>query len=153
MVQWKNGLVALGLVVLSGCVTDLTSSPVPPPSEPTFVELPFQKLINPAFLDEVSGKWVQSVAAFGGTVDLVLDLPEEYQSGYVRLRLFAPDMTGGNSTNDVVIPKSKSDPVFDMTMGTKVTVYGRAQPITRTYRGGQKASGFLLLVERIEPLP
>ena len=90
-----------------------SSIPVAPSNEQGYTNLPFAKIINPAFADDVANKWVRLNVAFVEIVNTVMDLPPVYQTGYVRLMLADPHNTT-NATIDALIPKSKSDPFFGL---------------------------------------
>ena len=96
--------------------------PAAPSNEQGYTNLPFAKIINPAFADDVANKWVRLNAGFVGIANSVMDLPPKYQTGYVRLELI--DRNTWNTTVNALIPKSKSDPFFAIhTTSTKAGVW------------------------------
>jgi hypothetical protein len=127
-----------------------------------FVDVPFAKLIQPAFIADYSNQRVRFEAVFMGTFPAQSpDLPEEYSEDYVRIMLCSggnPVSLGGyqgvdcqNIYSYVVVPKSKSDPIFEMKNGQKIRVVALAQPMSTLFRiSGFQSNQLLLVVDSLE---
>lgn len=133
--------VFLTALVLSGCI-----APSPPlrsaaPNYSAPVDVSFQKLIQPAFAQDYAGKTVQFDATYYGSRPTLIDLPPEYQTGFVRIMLGG----GAGSTMNVLVPKEYAEATFDLKTGTKVRVTAYAQLLAaRSIAGGTEAR--LLLI-------
>lgn len=171
--QWT--LTAIGFVTLMlmiGCVTPRQPIQVPEVHAPAPVarveqpgppvEVPFVKLIQPAFAGDYAGKTVTFDAAYSFTLAIVMDLPDDYKQGYIRVNLCSetPTVTGlggspvlscDNPYNKVVIPKADSDVVFSLKEGAHIAVVADAVPVASfsgITGGGQKT--LLLVVKSIK---
>lgn len=133
--------------MLAGC--QATRERPAPPAATSYVLIPFKKLINPAFTDEVENKWVQCKVRFQTVMDTMTDLPPEYRTAFVRFSVQDVDDLTAIFT-DVVIPKAKSDLVFKLTMGDKIDLFTFAQSVVRTNTlTGVKQRGIVLVVESL----
>lgn len=141
-------LLAIMATIGSACTMPITRSA--PPAQSDYVSLPFKKVINPAFIDEVENKWLKSEVSFYSVINQVMDLPREYRNNYVRIWVMdTEDATA--STRSVVVPKEKSDVVFDLKTGDIIEIFAYAQPlIVRSGITGAKQRKILLVVESIE---
>lgn len=145
-------LVILGLTCMGTACQFPGPRQPPPPAEPWVetTELPLEKVFNPAFVDEVANRWLRTTARFGGVIDTMLDLPPDVRTGHVRFSIL-PD---GNSTSmggmRVVIPKAKSDIVFELSGGERIEIlaFAREVIITSTRTGAQER-GVMLVVESV----
>lgn len=143
-------LLAIMAMIGSACTMPITRSA--PPARSDYVSLPFKKVINPAFIDEVENKWLKCEVSFSMVMSNVMGLPREYRNNYVRIMVTDPgDITA--ITASVVVPKEKSDIVFDLKMGDIIEIFAYAQPlIVRSGITGAKQRKILLVVENIEKL-
>jgi hypothetical protein len=122
-----------------------------PKTDDDYVRVTFKKAINPAFTDDFARKWVRFKARYMTQIEVVMDLPNEYQK-YVRIMV---GDTGDRSaaTRDVVIPKEKSDVVFELQRGENVELFAYAVPVTRTSRiSGSSQNMLLFVVQKIARL-
>ena len=140
--------IALSCCLANGCQA-LDMKPKLPRATTDTVSMPLKKVLNPAFNDEVAGKWIRFDAGFGGVMDWVTDLPPEFRTGYVRL--FLSDAEDGFArTANAVIAKEKSDPVFAVQPGSAVfEVLAYIQPIVLTMNTGVSQSSVLLVIDSL----
>lgn len=141
-------LLTIIAMIGSACTMQITRST--PPARSDYVSLPFKKVINPAFIDEVENKWFKSEVRFYMVINQVMDLPREYRNDYVRIMVMDPEGSSAG-TRSVVVPKEESDIVFDLKIGDIIEIFAYAQPlIVRSGITGAKQRKILLVVENIE---
>lgn len=150
MVAWvmRSLLVLIAIsAAITGCIERVR---VPaPPAERSYVSMPFKKVINPAFIDEVQHKWLHVEVLFRHAMTAVTDLPPEYRDKYVRFAVSDPDDQMAQMPN-VVIPKAKSDPVFSLKWGDRIEMFVYAQPLlSRSGITGATQRKLLLVVEEL----
>jgi hypothetical protein len=118
-----------------------------------YTSLPFKKVINPAFADEVAGKWIRCRVVFQRVLARVIDLPGEYKKDWVRIMVGDAELGSQAMTMYVVVPKSKSDEVFDLKQGDEIELFAYLVPV-RGFSGitGRGQSGVLFQVEKIQNL-
>lgn len=113
---------------------------------PSYQEVPYRKIIQPAFAKDYIGKSMKFEAAFLAIMNTTIDLPEEYKN-YVRLHLCSKVGTAKLGTVDaptcedgyiqVVINKEGSGPIFDLKQGQNIRILAQ---------GAQTQRGIILLV-------
>ncbi|NUM37499.1 MAG: hypothetical protein HUU50_23435 [Candidatus Brocadiae bacterium] len=144
-------LILISLVILSCSVSDKAESTIAlknpsPITENDYISAPFQKITNPAFAQEYANKWVRCKANFSTQVNMVIDLPAEYKTNYVRISCGVGTVTSLN----ILIPKDKSDLVFELTYGDKIELFGHLTPIsTHSVLSGAGQSNLLFIVEKL----
>ena len=144
------------MLAISGCMEQETQ-PVRTPTfsytvPTTYEKVNFKKLINPAFCSQYYGKGVEFEAKFMGQLDMMIDLPPEYKNGYVRVMLTTEE-EGATMCNNFVIPKDKSDIVFDSKQFDIWTIKARGVAITSASAiTGRSGQGILLVADDIKLL-
>jgi hypothetical protein len=156
----------LVFALMGGCVQPQSSYRPPvqsfrPAQDTSIRDVSFRQLIQPAFASDYAGKNVRFDAVFYSLFNEVMDLPSKYKQGYIRLYLCstfqmgtlgdAPAPVITDNYVDVVIPKSKSGPVFDLQPGQKLRIVAYALPtdqMSAVSLGGQKR--LLLVVDSFE---
>lgn len=136
-------------VYLIGCSSSSVSQSSIPTSDDAYTQLPFKKIINPAFAEEAEGKWVSCKARFRSIhgTNLMSLLPSEYQKDYVGFMICdVDDVTA--ITTWVVIPKSKSDVIFELKTGDVIDLFAYLVSI-KTLRGQPSV---LFEVEKVKKL-
>jgi len=96
-----------------------------------YIEIPFKKIISPAFADENQGRWVHFKAKF-----LMLNpaaytsiIPVEYRTNYVGITLVdVEDVTA--TTYYCSIPKDKSDIIFELKTNEIIEIWAHLIPLT-----------------------
>lgn len=135
--------------MIFGCATTLPIPPAPT-AENQFVNLPFKKTINPVWEDECTNKWVIVQVRFRSVENMVMDLPSEYQEGYVRFDVYDP-IDSSARFNNVVIPKGKSDLLFKLKRDDKIELYAYLIPGPKLKAiTNRPQSNLLFLVDHIK---
>lgn len=101
----------------------------------SYQEFPFKKAANDAFADEVVNKRIRFTVAFNSIFAPMGDLPSEYRNGWVRIIVVDPEGVGSQSSF-VLVPKDKSDIVFDLKTGEKIVLF--TNPVMVSRRSGAK---------------
>ncbi|MDP8286808.1 MAG: hypothetical protein RAP03_09020 [Candidatus Electryonea clarkiae] len=136
---------------VASCVTSGVKSVkvTPPSSDDGYTNIPFKKAINPAFTTDVANKWIRCKVQFWGQMDQVTDLPAKYRKDYVRFGVSGidgPPPIAGN----VVIPKAKSDLVFELKQQEIIEIFAYIVPLSSTSAiTGRSQSDVLFVVEKI----
>jgi hypothetical protein len=130
------------IVGLGACATMGPTRPPKPADDSGYTKLSFAKAINPAFVDEVANKYIRFTAKFLGQNTMVLMLPSEYQSGWVSI------MVEGAVMQQFVVPKDKSDIVFELKQGDLVEIFAFVKPLEmRTGLGGKQSNVLFEIIE------
>lgn len=136
------------LLLVSVCAMQGLSTP---PSEDSYISIPFKKVVNPAFHDEVKSKSIRTTVTFFGVRSGVMDLPTEYKQGWVRLFLMDQD-DQTVSTDIAVIQKDKSDLVFELKRGDRIEIIAYLVPvITRSGITGSTQKNILFRISSLRP--
>lgn len=151
-------LIVLCVFLLTSCLQthDFFSRPsapttLRPASEAEYTSMPFKKAINPAFADEVSGKWIRSNVKFDRIFNVVSDLPLEYRKGFVRIMVVdAEEDSGSSFSNDLVMAKNISDILFNLKTRQKIEIFAYLQPIITRSVNGAVTKGVLFRIERVK---
>ena len=111
-------LFALVIVLIVGCGTTSTTNTTTTKEEiakKEYFEIPFKKIISPAYKDETEGKYVHFKAHFArdmGTVNCQM-AADKYKTDYIIVLL--QDINDPLSTSFMcVIPNSLRDSVFEL---------------------------------------
>lgn len=146
----KTRKLILGLlpVLVMACLPSHGDAQNIPKTDDEYLSVPFKKAINPAFTDDFAKKWVRFKVRYMMQNDVVMDLPNEYKK-HVRIMVGdSADLSA--ATGDVVIPKDKSYPVFELRLGEEVEMFAYAVPVVRTSRiSGRSQKMLLFVVEKI----
>jgi len=110
-------------------------------------DVSFRQLIQPAFAKDFAGKLVRFEAEFVGIINTVADLPSEYTQDYIRIML--TDNSNTNSYGNVVIPKDKSGPVFNLKPLQTIKIVACTVLVTETTIAGGQSNELLLVVNSI----
>lgn len=123
----KNILLLCIVTSLLGSMFGCSGAPVAaikdtPVLKTEFTELPFRKIINPAFADEVAGKYAKFTAKFNS-----IDSDPRYVHSQDRAGRVVFSMVDKDSTSDShlfnTIPKNKSDILFELKNLETIEVY------------------------------
>lgn len=145
-IGYGSAAILISLLAFSGCA--VPSAPPPPAQGSTLpVDAPLQKLISPAFADDYADKTVRFMANYIGPTPTMIDLPPEYQQGFVRISL----MDGGAVALNVLVPKEYADATFALKTSERVQVTAYAQPMNRFGLMGNGESALLLIADSILP--
>lgn len=134
------------VLTLFGCATPVvTTQTVPPPKLDEYVDLPFNKFINRMFLDEVKDKYIKLDADFGYVhqAPRVGGYPAEE---WVRIQI----IKGATGFDNVMVPKSEADLVFDLMRGEPITIYAKTTVWHMSYKGTRQPDEIALRVTKIE---
>jgi hypothetical protein len=153
---------SLGALSIAGCSTTsvgpLTGAPASAPELPP-VDVPFAKLIQPAFSNDYAERSVRFSAVFYGIQTQVYDIPSSFRQNHLRISLCsdtplitlggAPVMDCKNHYHYVVVPKENSEGLFSLEEGAKVAVSAKAHPMEIPTSAGSIRK-LLLVVDSIE---
>ena len=147
-----NFVTMLLLVVIFFSCSSSTVMKTPPATDDGYTLLPFKKVINPAFAEEGANKWIRCKVKFMNINTVVMDLPAKYRKDFVRIMVTDPnDMT--SISMRVVIPKSKSDLVFELKMQDTIELFAYLVPITSTSAvSGRSQSNILFEVAKLRKI-
>lgn len=140
------------LVVVTACSAVGTTSAPTPTTDDAYVTLSLKKITNPAFADEVAGKWIRCNVLFRGVDPHIMTLPKEYQTGYVKFLIKNPEDRFDRATlaADVVMPKAKSDLIFELNNYEPIELFAYLAPIeTYSHIPGRKQPGVIFVVEKV----
>ena len=158
---WKPVCAFVVFGLIGGCIQPQPGYRGPaqsftPRQDVSVRDVSFRQLIQPAFASDYAGRNVRFTAVFYSLFGDVLDLPTKYRQGYIRLYLcstFSMGKLGDTPAPvitddflDVVIPKSKSGPVFDLQPGQKVRIVAYALPTAQMSAVSHGTQNKLLLV-------
>jgi hypothetical protein len=93
-------------------------------SEKEYINIPFKKIISPAFASENNGKWVQFKAKFSmlSPATSVALFPIEYRTKYVGLMIGDVDDPMAYAWQ-CAISKDKSDIAFELKQGDLIEIW------------------------------
>jgi len=98
-----------------------------------------------AILSEYNQKVCKTMYSI--TVPEIMDLPKEYQDGWLRIYIIDPnDVLAG--TLNVIIPKEKSNIVSELKNGDVIEVFAYSEPI-KTTSADRTVSRVLFIVEKV----
>ena len=101
---------------------------IAPPANDSLYETVPSKIANPVFFNDYANKWVHFKTAFVVTFASLEDLPKEYQKDCVRIIT----METSDLSFTVIVPKSKSDIVFDLKAMDPIEIFGYTTVIKQT---------------------
>jgi len=112
----------------------------------------FAKAFNPAFADDYANKKVRFSVRFAYIKPAVMDLPAEYREGYVRMLVVSIDDRHAVSDN-FLVPKEASGPIFDLRREDEIEVFGTLKPIIRiSPLSGRSGKSVLMVADKVTSL-
>jgi hypothetical protein len=113
----------------------------PPANDSLYETVPIKKMVNPVFFNDYANKWVHFKTGFAITMASLEDLPKEYQKDYVRIIT----METADLSFTIIVPKSKSDIVFDLKAMDPIEIFGYSNLVKYT----DGTQGLIIKVEKI----
>lgn len=140
-------ILVLFIIILVGCGTlSLTSRYVPKPKLDDYIDLPFDKLVNRTFLDEVKNNYVRIDADFG-YMFLSQDIDGYPAEEWIRINIIKDSMRYDN----VMVPKSEAETYFNLLRGEPVTIYAKTTVwLLRSFAGIKNPDEIALNVTGIQ---
>lgn len=119
-----------------------------------YLNVNIAKLASPAFTEELSNKKIVIAPTFIMTSPMMLDLPSEYRTDYIRISAGE----GSNLFMNVLVPKRLSDQAYNVAQmdvisqrASNVKIYGQTLPmVQRRVLGDGQQGSLLLIVDKIE---
>ncbi|WP_419663175.1 uncharacterized protein Dvar_36010 [Desulfosarcina variabilis str. Montpellier] len=138
----------VALIILTGCAAQspiVKTQQVAPPSFDEYVNIPFKKFTNRMFLNDVKDKYIRLDADFGYLYDAtrVGGYPSEE---WVRIQIIKDSIGFDN----VMVPKSESDLIFELMRGEAITIYGKTTVWSSSYKGIKQPDEIAIRVTKVE---
>lgn len=93
----------------------LGGAPASPPAELTYADLPLHKVLDPA---QEGPPRVRTTVEYRGSEDTLLDLPDDFHRGWVRISVSEPGKPGVKTSN-VVVGEDKRDFLKELRPGQR----------------------------------
>ena len=135
-------IILLAIVGLSSAFAQKNKNVIiaPPANDSLYENVPIKKMVNPVFYNDYANKWVHFKTGFVFTMASLEDLPKEYQKDYVRIIT----METADLSFTVIVPKSKSDIVFDLKSMDPIEIFGYSNLVKYT----DGTQGLIIKVEK-----